>query len=150
MKKTTKELEGILLNAHSANVEQIFTENNYSFVNKTFSDYFKDLLSQNKISQQKVFIDADISEKYGYKLISGEKHTNQRDTLLRLCYAGKLNVEETNRSLILHGMSPLYARNKRDALLIIAFNDRVGDILDLNEYLIKNGEKPLKNSGNTE
>ena len=47
-------------------------------------------------------------------------------------------------------MSPLYARNKRDALLIIAFNDRVGDILDLNEYLIKNGEKPLKNSGNTE
>ncbi|MBR3355969.1 MAG: hypothetical protein IKG47_11580 [Oscillospiraceae bacterium] len=150
MKKTTKELEGILLNAHSANVEQIFTENNYSFVNKTFSDYFKDLLSQNKISQQKVFIDADISEKYGYKLISGEKHTNQRDTLLRLCYAGKLNVEETNRSLILYGMSPLYARNKRDALLIIAFNDRVGDILDLNEYLIKNGEKPLKNSGNTE
>ena len=150
MKKTTKELEGILLNAHSANAEQIFTENNYSFVNKTFSDYFKDLLSQNKISQQKVFIDADISEKYGYKLISGEKHTNQRDTLLRLCYAGKLNVEETNRSLILYGMSPLYARNKRDALLIIAFNDRVGDILDLNEYLIKNGEKPLKNSGNTE
>lgn len=150
MKKTTKELEGILLNAHSANAEQIFTENNYSFVNKTFSDYFKDLLSQNKISQQKVFIDADISEKYGYKLISGEKHTNQRDTILRLCYAGKLNVEETNRSLILYGMSPLYARNKRDALLIIAFNDRVGDILDLNEYLIKNGEKPLKNSGNTE
>lgn len=150
MKKTTKELEGILLNAHSANVEQIFTENNYSFVNKTFSDYFKDLLSQNKISQQKVFIDADISEKYGYKLISGEKHTNQRDILLRLCYAGKLNVEETNRSLILYGMSPLYARNKRDALLIVAFNDRVGDILDLNEYLIKNGEKPLKNSGNTE
>ena len=150
MKKTTKELEGILLNAHSANAEQIFTENNYSFVNKTFSDYFKDLLSQNKISQQKVFIDADISEKYGYKLISGEKHTNQRDTLLRLCYAGKLNVEETNRSLILYGMSPLYARNKRDALLIVAFNDRVGDILDLNEYLIKNGEKPLKNSGNTE
>ena len=150
MKKTTKELEGILLNAHSANVEQIFTENNYSFVNKTFSDYFKDLLSQNKISQQKVFIDADISEKYGYKLISGEKHTNQRDTILRLCYAGKLNVEETNRSLILYGMSPLYARNKRDALLIIAFNDRVGDILDLNEYLIKNREKPLKNSGNTE
>ena len=150
MKKTTKELEGILLNAHSANVEQIFTENNYSFVNKTFSDYFKDLLSQNKISQQKVFIDADISEKYGYKLISGEKHTNQRDTILRLCYAGKLNVEETNRSLILYGMSPLYARNKRDALLIVAFNDRVGDILDLNEYLIKNGEKPLKNSGNTE
>ena len=41
MKKTTKELEGILLNAHSANAEQIFTENNYSFVNKTFSDVEK-------------------------------------------------------------------------------------------------------------
>ena len=44
-------------------------------------------------------------------------------------------------------MAPFYVRLKRDALLMVAFNDRVGDILDLNEYLIRNGEKPLKNTG---
>ena len=147
MKKTTKELEGILLNAHSHNIENIIENNKSELVKKDFSDYFKDLLLSKNITQQKLFIDADISEKYGYKLISGEKHTNQRDTILRLCYAGHLNVEETNRALTLYGMAPFYARDRRDALLILAFNDRVGDILDLNEYLIKNSEKPLKNSG---
>ncbi len=147
MKKTTKELEGILLNAHSKSVDRIMEDEKGELVTKTFGNYFRDLLLDKKITQQKVFIDADISEKYGYKIVSGEKHTNQRDTILRLCYAGNFNVEETNKALMLYGMSPFYARDKRDALLIVAFNDRVGDILDLNEYLIKNNEKPLKSSG---
>lgn len=97
-----------------------------------------------------LFLRADIAENYGYKLISGEKHTNQRDVIIRLCYAGEFTFEETQRALKLYGMSPLYARIKRDALLITAFNNRKGNILDLNQYLKENGENPLKNCGNIE
>ena len=147
MKKTTRELENVLLNTHSENVDQVIESEGSNFFDLQFSNYFKDLLLQKKITQQKLFIDSDISEKYGYKILSGEKHTKQRDTLLRLCYAGHFNVDETNRALTLYGMAPFYVRLKRDALLIVAFNDRIGDILDLNEYLIRNGEKPLKNTG---
>lgn len=147
MKKTTRELENVLLNTHSENVDQVIESEGSNIFDLQFSNYFKDLLLQKRITQQKLFIDSDISEKYGYKILSGEKHTKQRDTLLRLCYAGHFNVDETNRALTLYGMAPFYVRLKRDALLMVAFNDRVGDILDLNEYLIRNGEKPLKNTG---
>lgn len=147
MKKTTRELENVLLNTHSENVDQVIESEGSNIFDLQFSNYFKDLLLQKKITQQKLFIDSDISEKYGYKILSGEKHTKQRDTLLRLCYAGHFNVDETNRALTLYGMAPFYVRLKRDALLMVAFNDRVGDILDLNEYLIRNGEKPLKSAG---
>ena len=147
MKKTTRELENVLLNTHSENVDQVIESEGSNIFDLQFSNYFKDLLLQKKITQQKLFIDSDISEKYGYKILSGEKHTKQRDTILRLCYAGHFNVDETNRALTLYGMAPFYVRLKRDALLMVAFNDRVGDILDLNEYLIRNGEKPLKNTG---
>ena len=147
MKKTTRELENVLLNTHSENVDQVIESERSNIFDLQFSNYFKDLLLQKRITQQKLFIDSDISEKYGYKILSGEKHTKQRDTLLRLCYAGHFNVDETNRALTLYGMAPFYVRLKRDALLMVAFNDRVGDILDLNEYLIRNGEKPLKNTG---
>ena len=147
MKKTTRELEDVLLNTHSEYVDQVIESEKSNIFDLQFSNYFKDLLLQKRITQQKLFIDSDISEKYGYKILSGEKHTKQRDTILRLCYAGHFNVDETNRALTLYGMAPFYVRLKRDALLMVAFNDRVGDILDLNEYLIRNGEKPLKSAG---
>ena len=40
---------------------------------------------------------ADIPERYGYKLLSGEKHTRQRDVILRICCAAGLsNALEAN------------------------------------------------------
>ena len=147
MKKTTRELEGILSNGHKDQINEYFENEASELLNKTFNDYFRDVLLTKKITQQALFLRADISEKYGYKLISGEKHTNQRDVIIRLCYAGEFSFEETQRALKLYGMTPLYARIKRDALLIAAFNSRKGNILDLNQYLKDNGEKPLKNCG---
>ena len=44
-------------------------------------------------------------------------------------------------------MPELYAKVPRDALLMIAFNDRPGSILEVNELLQKNGMQPLRTSG---
>ena len=46
-----------------------------------------------------VFLKADIPERYGYKLLSGEKHTKQRDVILRICYAAEFTLKETQRAL---------------------------------------------------
>ncbi|MBR4743432.1 MAG: hypothetical protein IK082_04480, partial [Oscillospiraceae bacterium] len=62
---------------------------------RPFSDYMRALFREKGILQQNVFLAADISENYGYKLISGEKHTVQRDVILRLCLAGRFDREET-------------------------------------------------------
>ena len=147
MEKTTRELEDILLNSHSDQIDDYFLDESKEFLNTSFGDYFRDVLLTKKITQQSLFTNADISDKYGYKLISGEKHTNQRDVIIRLCYAGDFTLVETQRALKLYGMAPLYARIKRDALLITAFNEKKKNIIDLNHYLKKNGEKPLKGTG---
>ena len=112
-----------------------------------FSVYIKDLLRGKGLTQQKVFLLADIPERYGYKLLSGEKHTKQRDVILRICYAAECTLEETQKALRKYEMPQLYAKIPRDALLMIIFNERPGSIIDANTLLKKNGMEPLRTSG---
>ena len=51
---------------------------------------------------------------------------------------------ETNRTLKLCGMAPLYAKNKRDAIIIIALNNETNDIFKINDLLIENNLEPLE------
>ena len=74
---------------------------------RPFADYMRMKLREKGILQQNVFLAADLSENYGYKLIAEEKHTRQRDTILRLCLAARFRPEEVQEALILCGMAPL-------------------------------------------
>lgn len=79
--KNTKELDDILGKTHISDFDKFCVEQKGSMdpEQNAFSEYIKDLLKEKKITQQMVFLKADIPEKYGYKLLSGEKHTRQRD-----------------------------------------------------------------------
>lgn len=112
-----------------------------------FFVYMKDLLKKRAITQQVVFLRADIPERYGYKLLSGEKRTRQRDVILRICYAAELSLEETQRALKKYDMPALYPKVPRDAFLMILFNERPGNIIEINELLKKNEMDPLRTSG---
>ena len=94
-----------------------------------------------------MFLKADIPEKYGYKLLSGEKHTNKRDIILRICYAAELTLEETQRALEKYKMPQLYAKIPRDALLMLIFQERPGGIIEVNELLMEKGMNMLQTSG---
>ena len=147
--KSTIELEQILQSTHSKDFQQ-YCEKNKECANledKTFVEYFKTLFKEKGITQQMVFLKADIPERYGYKLLSGEKHTKQRDVILRICYAAGFTLKETQRALKKYGLPELYAKISRDALLMILFNERPGSIIDVNEVLNKNGMKSLRTSG---
>lgn len=147
--KSTVELEQILGSTHAKNFEAYCTENKDSVSDdeKVFIEYFKSLFKEKGMTQQKIFLRADIPERYGYKLLSGEKRTKQRDVILRICYAAEFTLKETQRALRKYGLPELYAKIPRDALLMIAFNERTGTILDVNELLDKNGMQPLRTSG---
>lgn len=147
--KNTTELENILGRTHLSEYEQYCNENRESMnlIEESFQVYMKQLLSEKGITQQTVFLQGDIPERYGYKLLSGEKHTRQRDVILRLCYAGEFTLEETQRALKKYKMPELYAKEPRDALLMIIFNERPGGIIEVNEILKKNGQNPLRTSG---
>ena len=148
-KKSTKELENALGNTHVSDFEKFYHENrdDMNMEMDSFSVYIKDLLRGKGLTQQKVFLLADIPERYGYKLLSGEKHTKQRDVILRICYAAECTLEETQKALRKYEMPQLYAKIPRDALLMIIFNERPGSIIDANTLLKKNGMEPLRTSG---
>ena len=130
--KNTRELENILKSAHAKDFEAFYESNKESLMTEqaSFSTYMKDLIKEKKMTQQSVFLKADIPERYGYKILSGEKHTKQRDTILRICYAAELTLGET-----------------QEALKMIVFNDRPGSIIDVNELLKRYGLEPLRTSG---
>ena len=147
--KNTKELNEVLGKTHLSDFEKYCAENKESVSDNSeaFSIYVKNLLQEKKLTQQYVFLQADIPERYGYKLLSEEKRTRQRDVILRICYAAKFSLAETQRALKKYEMPELYAKVPRDALLMIAFNERPGSILDVNDLLNQKGLQPLRTSG---
>lgn len=151
-KKSTEELEHILGSTTCSGAEDYLRDNAQSLLDegRPFSAYMHRMLRKYGRSQQQVFLQADFPERFGYKILSEEKHTKQRDYILRLCYAAGMDLEETQRALILYGMAPLYARIPRDAVLMIAFNQRRGSILDVNALLAANKLPTLKTSGSLE
>ncbi len=147
--KPTSELESVLGRTHLSEFDGYLQSQKGSLAEgeAAFPVYVKNLLAEKGITQQSVFLKADLPERYGYKLLSGEKHTRQRDILLRIFYAGEFTLEETQRALKKYEMPPLYAKKPRDALLMIIFNERPGSIIDVNELLKKNDMEPLRTSG---
>ncbi len=110
---------------------------------KPFAAYMRERFREKGLSQQRVFLAADISENYGYKIISEEKHTRQRDTILRLCLASEFSLEETQKALKIYNMPPLYPRIPRDAVFIIALNKKIYDIHKVDTLLAEHNMTPL-------
>ena len=82
--KRTTDLENVLGKTHLNSFQDYCKNNQDSIASEanSFSVYVKDILYKNHITQQMCFLRADIPEKYGYKLLSGEKRTKQRDIIL--------------------------------------------------------------------
>ena len=68
-------MDDILGKTHISDFDKFCVEQKGSMdpEQNAFSEYIKDLLKEKRITQQMVFLKADIPEKYGYKLLSGEK-----------------------------------------------------------------------------
>lgn len=145
--KNTEELEKVLQSTHVKNFDAYCKENVGNLTDNEFAVYMKNIFSEKKLTQQLVFLRADIPERYGYKLLSGEKRTRQRDVILRICYAAEMSLAQTQRALKKYEMPELYAKLPRDALLMIIFNERPGDIIEVNEILAKHGMDALRASG---
>ena len=109
----------------------------------SFSDYMRRKFREKGIQQQWVFRNADISDNYGYKLIAGEKHTSNRDVILRICICACFTVKETQEALTLYGLAPLSERKQRDIVFLVAIRSKVKDIYQINDILLQCGLEPL-------
>ena len=149
---TTDKLTAILKSTHPEDLDAFFGEHWDAILSdsRPFAAYMRTLLRAKGVKQSEMFIRADVPEHYGYRLVSEERHTSRRDVILRLCIGGGLTLEETQKALKLYGMSPLYPRIPRDAVLMAAVNNGSCDVNDADALLQKHGLPLLEKCGNAD
>ena len=149
---TTDELNHTLQSVRPDMLPDFFAANSEHLLDgdRPFTAYMRNCFAKRKIVQAELFGNVDIPPKYGYKLISGEKHTKERDIIFRICLGAGFTLKETQTALTLYGMSPLYPRFKRDAVLISVISSGVRSTLKTDELLIGCGMKPLRSCGEAE
>ena len=147
----TSKLEKALSSPYS-DLDTFFVDNTSGLITeeRPFTTYMRSLFVKHNTRPKLVFDRADIPLRYGYRIISGEKHTKQRDFILRICYSADFTLEETQRALQIYGMNRLYARYPRDAVLIYAFEHGITDISKVNEMLASRDMTTLSELGVTE
>lgn len=139
--KSTTEVESLLESMKPGELSGFYKENSKYLADdkKAFYYYMKDVTESKNILLKDMYSFAGVSESYGEKIIRMEKHTKNRDLIIRLCIAGHFSLTEINRALKLYGMNPLYAKDKRDASLIVAINNRIYDLFEIDDILLANG-----------
>lgn len=145
MNTTTDGLVDVLKSATSENIGEVLSANHEQLFTgqHPFAAYIRELFAQYGLVQNQVIEKAGFSLPYGYRLLSEERHTKQRDYILRFCLVSGFSLEEIQRLLKLYGMSPLYSRIPRDAVLITAVSMQEKDVDKVNSMLKNNGFAPL-------
>lgn len=108
------------------------------------------MIEAKNIFLKDVYSFAGVSESWGSKIVTMERHTRNRDLIIRLCLAGRFNLDEINRALKLYGMTPLYSKNRRDAVIIVAINNRIYSLAEIDDLMINKGFDILSDMPDTD
>ena len=137
---TTERLDHALKSTHPSELGRFFKENKDSMApddSRPFYRYFVARLKEKGIQQDTLFSSLGLTN-YAGRIIRYEKHSKNRDLILGLCIGAHFSLPEINRALKLYEMPPLYARVKRDAIIISAISDNRYELDRINQLLEKN------------
>lgn len=114
-------------------------ESNYPY---SLSEHIKNLLKEKAINTSELIKRSRIERTYCYQILNGRKRPG-RDKILAIALALNLNVEETQKVLRIAKEGDLYAKDKRDCILIFALNHKY-NLIDTNQLLNHYGEAELR------
>lgn len=139
MAKETKEMLEQLKRADS--LDGYLAENTAEMVDGTLPTHLAALLAETGLSKSEVLRRAEINDIYGYQLFAGSRHPS-RDKLVALCVGFGLSDERTQQLLKATGFAPLYAKNRRDSVLLFGLQKGY-TVLQINNLLYEHGEPTL-------
>lgn len=129
--KSTDELTHEIKNA--TNIEDYLADNKTELLADTLAKQLNLLLAQKGLKKADVLHDSQLSKAYIYQIFSGQKIPS-RDKLIAIAFGLHLSENETQRLLKMSGHRELYARDKRDAVILFALQ-RGKTVFDVNELL---------------
>lgn len=138
--KTTDDLEKALKTTGS--IDNYLGENEESIICENLPELLKEQLEKSGLQKADVINAAEISYVYGCQMFSGAKTSPSRNKLLSVLIAMKLNSEEINAFLKCAGYPFLYAKNKRDSIIMYCIEKKM-PVSEINCELYRLGEETL-------
>ena len=129
--KTTDELTNEICKA--SDVTDFLNKNQNELLQNSFKGSLKEWLEVKQCSKTDVIRRSSLNRAYVYQIFSGLKMPS-RDKVIALAFGFDMDLTETDRLLKQAGYRELYARDRRDALLISAISHKKS-IMDANELL---------------
>ena len=101
-----------------------------------FFSFINDLIDNSPFKRAEVAQRAGLSRDYVYKLLRGDKKTTERDYILALCFALKLDILDTQHALELYPFPVLDDEDPRSAVIKTGIMTGI-DLDTMNEWLEK-------------
>jgi len=139
MIKDSKDLQKELMNA--PDLSRFLSENQEVFNNKGFAELLQELFTKKGISKAALAKNAGMSEVYLYQIFSGSRNPS-RNRILCLCFGLAATLDETQDMLKSSGQAQLYAKDRRDAIIIYGLS-RAMTLPEINDKLFSEHEETL-------
>ena len=137
-KDTSKIVEELGL---CSDFKTFYNENKQYLVTDTLSEVLENLLSKKGLKKSAVIKASEMSEVYGYQIFSGLR-VPERNKLLCLAIAMKLNIDEMQTLLKTAGYSPLYVKLPFDSIVLYGVCKKLS-VAEINEILYEYGLETL-------
>lgn len=138
-RKNTDELQEELMD--SPDLSRFLRDNRDSFRNSSFSQLLQELFDRRDISKATLAKRAGMSEVYLHQLFAGGRNPS-RNRILCLCLGLSATLEETQDLLVGSGNAALYARERRDAIILYGLLHGL-EPNEVNDLLFSENEKTL-------
>jgi DNA-binding phage protein len=136
----TTDLEKMLSEAKT--LQKLLQGDLVKFVDKeSFIKLLEEIMIDNNEKKSNIINKTGLSKSIVYKVFSGEKHPS-KDTVLQIGISISCILEQMQELLKLSGNGQLYAKNRRDSIIIHGILNKKS-VHDINYLLIDNNEKEL-------
>ena len=140
--KTTRELMNILNEVkQEKQLEDYVGTLSETLPAREFHEYFASLPEVSALEKAALARRTGLDRSYCYQLLNGTRRPG-RDNAIVLCIAAGLDLVHTQRALEIANLGILYAKNRRDAILIFSINRKLS-VADTEELLDRFGEETL-------
>lgn len=103
--------------------------------------YLKEVLNQKGMTIAEMQKKSGIDRTYIYQIMDGSKHPS-RDKILAIAIASEMTLPECQRALEIAQEGILYAKSRRDSIVIFAINKKMS-LMELNNLLDEHNFEPL-------
>lgn len=133
MKRSTAELLSLLKQA--GDINEYLSKNSESFSAEKPCEYIDKIIKEKGLVKSEIIKKSGIERHYAYQIFSGRK-TPSRDKLIMLCLGMGLDAEESQSLLIKCASPVLYAKNKRDNIVMFSLQNKLS-LIEMNELLFE-------------